>query len=303
MGELSLDEYLKNPSTFDDVKLVSSGVISFHWSNWDKLLQKINKRIEKGDYIKNLDELSFCLEEYRNVPVWFKNIQGSVKSNLYDLYSYFLDPRLKELWFELNEETLVSFNCASGPFVRLQSMRWFDQDVYRQFIYGKLLRNLGLSKRGFRINVDIPLEFEFKGTVQENIPASITQISKDGILIKVSGRADFQILERMDQVGIKANLNSFKKVTSKKKVDLNEIFGPRAFNFSTSKGKFTTFGIRTNILDLGSNRSNSFYSNGTEYFLFLRFEDLYEIGESKKTTLASMRKTVQILEEQASDLL
>jgi hypothetical protein len=290
-------KYFRQPSLFSELNLVKSGEIKLHWANWDKLLCKMKKEAMAGDHF-TAQEIEQKLEEYETIPIWIINKQGSVESNLRELYTYFLDPRMKELWFELNDETLLSFKSGSGPFIRLQSMRWFDFEVYKTFVFKNLLEKNSLPHRAFRVSVDIPLTCTFKDSIQKDIQANIVQVSKVGLLIKVCGN-DIQRFECSDEITYTANLAPFKSAKNKDIELYDEVFKKDIFKKSKSKG--TSFKLKKNILNVRNNKGNMIFSNGSEYYLFLHFDDLQECD--KKKVKAPLSKVVMMLEEYATNCL
>ena len=291
--------YLGDPEIFGELKLVSSGSIRFHWANWDQLLDHLQDRVIRGGEIQSYENVKDRLENYKKTPVWIFNKSGNIQSNIYELYNYYLDPRLRELWFEINEETLVSFKGTSGPFIRLQSMRWFDSEIYKVFIFDRLLENKGIPQRGFRINVKIPLECSFEETVLEPLNAEIVQLSKEGVLVRFPQKTELVKLENHDDIIFTANLNPFKRAKDKSIEDMGAIFTEKAFA-QKSKAK-TRFRLKSNILELGSNQYNLTFSNGNDAFLFFSYNDLIDID--KKKIKDSMIEVVQLFENYASEHL
>lgn len=264
--------YFSNPKTYEELNLVDSGALKLHWSNWNKLLGSIQLKIEQGQISESTNEINQLLEQYKAVEIWIINKQGNIKSNLYELYSYYLDPRLRELWFELNEDTLLSFKAATGPYIRLQSMRWFNFDIYKLFVYQKLLSKSGIIPRQFRMSVHMPIRAEFSESVLNPIEATIVQVSKNGMLIKVDSRSDLQSLKLCDNARFFANLNPFLLSQGKRIEESNEIFDEDSFKGHNKLNQ--SFKLKDNILNLGNNFQNIFYSNGSEFYLFVSLQDL-----------------------------
>jgi hypothetical protein len=289
----SVLDYFKAPEVFQQLSLVRSGEIKLHWANWDILLSKLKVDNRRGQ------QFTACLieqqlEEYNNIPVWVINKQGSVETSLRELYLYFLDPRIKELWFELNEETLLSFKSPTGPFVRLQSMRWFDLEVYRMFIYKDLFTNPCLNHRSFRLTVDIPLIFTFTDSIQNDLEGRIIQISKTGMLLKILGN-DIQKLYCTDEIVYSANLKPFEKAIEADRRSFNRIFSPDVFK---NKDLMTYFRLKKNILNMRNNESNQIFTNGMEHYLFLHFDDLFE--KDKESVKSPIIEVVDTFESYAT---
>ncbi|EQC45626.1 hypothetical protein [Bacteriovorax sp. Seq25_V] len=270
--------YFKNPKTYEELDLVESGALKLHWANWNKLVNHLHSSIDRGEDITPVNEVNLMLDQYKEVELWIINKQGSIRSNLYELYTYYLDPRLRELWFELNEETLISFKSSSGPFIRLQSMRWFNFDIYKLFVYQKLLSKSGVIPRSFRLSVKIPMRCEFIDSVLDAIDTTIVQVSKAGMLMKVHSKADLQSLKLCNNVRFFGNLEPFIRSMGKKIEATNDIFNGDVFEGHNKMNQ--SFKLKSNILSIGNNSQNIFYSNGQEFFLFFSYDDLADLDKS-----------------------
>lgn len=276
--DLDFINYFKDPGLFEELNLVESGVLKLHWSNWNHLLFDIQKKIKNGGELSTNTEISQILDQYKNIEVFIKNKNGSLKSNLFDLYSYYLDPRLRELWFDLNEETLLSFKCESGPFIRLQSMRWFNFEIYKFFVFQRLLSNTGATARSFRMSVHLPVKCEFPDSVLDPITTNIVQITARGFLMKVNSKADLHALKLGEKVKYFANLDPFILSQGKRIIQTNDIFNENVFkSYNQLNQSFTLVG---NILELGNNSQNLNYSNGSEFYLFISYDDLDGVNKS-----------------------
>ncbi len=289
--------YFKRPRVFDELNLVTSGEIKLHWANWDLLLEKMKEESLSSENSYTACEIAQKIEEYDKVPVWIINKQGNIETSLKELYTYFLDPRLRELWFEINEDTLLSFKSGSGPFIRLQSMRWFDFDVYKTFIFQNLLEKENSVMRSFRLSVDIPLTCSFLDSIQSDVSANIVQLSQQGLLLKIEG-SDIQKFDCSQEVIFSANLSPFKSAKNKEFALLDEIFTKNIFN---KKVKGTSFRLKKNILSIRNNKNNMVYSNGNEYYLFVHFDDLNE--SDKKKVQAPLLSVVKKFEDFAIEHL
>lgn len=264
--------YFKNPGLFDELNLVESGVLKLHWSNWNQLLFNIQRKIEDGQELTTHTEVTQILDQYKDIDVFIKNKNGSLKTNLFELYSYYLDPRLRELWFDLNEETLLSFKCEAGPYIRLQSMRWFNFEIYKFFVFQKLLCNAGPVARSFRMSVHLPVKCEFPDSVLDPITANIVQISARGFLMKVESKADLHALKLGHNVKFYTNLDPFILSRGKKISESSEIFNENVFkNYNQLNYSFK---LVDQILELRNNTQNLNYSNGSEYYLFISYDDI-----------------------------
>jgi hypothetical protein len=274
----TIKDYLNDPEIFEELNLVKSGAIKLHWSNWDRLLNKLKDRVVQGDVITSKSDIDKKFEIFQRTPVWLFNKSGRVESNLYELYHFYLDPRMKELWFELNEETLISLKGEAGPFLRLQSMRWFDCEVYKYFVYNKLLNDQNMKVRSFRLSVDIPIECSFNNTIIQSIYANIIQISKGGVLMKFNNISDLNKFKRQHDVVFRANFAPFLKAKKKRFKDIDSIFTKGAFKDDKD---LTSFRLRANILELGTNKVNVNFSSGDDFYVYFGFDDLLESDKNE----------------------
>lgn len=194
-------DQLDSPLMFQD-----SGIVSFHWAN-DKLTSSYVKELYKnddGDVKERFEDLKLTLEKLKNFPVWLMSKRGQIKSDLHNLYQCYLDPRLKTNWFHM-EEILVSMNHEAGPFSSIKSMRWFDKDIYAQFIYVKMLESW-VPQRNFRLSLDIPLEIRAGGSPFHTISAKIHQISSHGLVLHLASCSQAKQWSTEDIIFLKKNM-------------------------------------------------------------------------------------------------
>ena len=248
-------DYLKSPSLFGEVSLCHSNTVKFHWSNWEEYIDHI--RPIKRD-ISILNEIKNVKRELENEPVWLISKRNQLESNTFEIYKYFLDPRLRELWFEMNEDVTMSVRTPQGPYIRLQSLRWFSYSTYRVFVYEKLLQNNWSKKRSLRLSTNLPLNIAFKGEVVKSIEAKVVQIMNNGVLIQVKNKADMMKISNGKSTKLSIDLKSLRKVIS----------------YDGYQNSLESFELEKCLYELSTNKKNIGFSNGSEYYLHFSFDQV-----------------------------
>ena len=181
-----LDHYLFSTKLNEPCYFSSNEMVGFHWAN-DKFVAKFFKELHsKGDskFSERLECLKGELENLKNFNIWLMSKRGQVKTNIYNLYESYLDPRLKHQWFDL-EDILVSTQHEAGPFCSVKSMRWFNKEIYSKFVYIKMLEG-SVPQRKFRMSLDIPIEMRADGSPFGALQAKIVQMNDEGLLVNFS---------------------------------------------------------------------------------------------------------------------
>lgn len=190
--------YLNQMSLSDPLYFGDNKVLSFHWAN-DRLSSDYIKTIkDHKDHTSRVDALRGELEELKGTSLWLMSKRGQIKSDLHNLYQCYLDPRLKQQWFNL-EEILVSTNHEAGPFSSLKAMRWFNKDIYAKFIYLKMIESW-VPQRGFRLSLDIPIEIRAGGSPFQSITGKIHQISNAGLVLHLSSCSQAKEWGNVDEI-------------------------------------------------------------------------------------------------------
>lgn len=252
----NLINYLKNPDLYESFHLGESGKLTFHWANSSNFLENVRNDSEIKRKIK--DKIVKIKRTLENEPAWLISKQNQIESNIYEIYKYFLDPRLRELWFEVNDDITLSLRTVQGPYTRLQSMRWFDYEIYRAFVYEKLIRCTKMNFRNFRLGCSLNLEIIPTGVPTPAINVTISQIMEDGILLSIDSKATMQKICALKNARYKIDFSNLKKEVS----------------YDSFKKGSESFCLNDDIFNLGKNRENSTYSNGKEYFLYISFKDI-----------------------------
>jgi hypothetical protein len=266
LGELQ--NYFKNFKLDSELKLSKNGQLKFHWANWDKtcLLQKSFSESDKS----KLDLMNEALELLKSYPVWYQRNLVTVKSNLYELYSSYMDPRLKMTWHDLQKDTHVSLHHESGPYISLTSMRWMDKETYELFIYKKLLTSYH-PMREFRVSSLIKATGEIDHSPLSKIDLKITQFSKKGMIVAISGH-HFEKVKNCSDIKVEINLDAFSKLKNRNEID--------KFNANKiSNGQYIN--IKGHSIRQFGNLDNANSSNGSEYFFFIPYSELEIVGSNK----------------------
>lgn len=219
----NLEEYIADPKLFESIQLFEDGPFSLHWSNWSELIKAMKERHINGDSSMSVDEVKQELEAFKEIPVWLVNKKGEMETTLFDLYNFYIDPRLKHLWFDVNKQTLISLKHKAGPFMHLHSMRWVDYDIYKLFVYDRLLTNLSLSHRDFRMNTNLKAKFSFWNSILKPVDGQIVQLSRRGILVSIEGHKNFLSLSQADQISLSAEVGGLLGAHGKSYEEIDEV--------------------------------------------------------------------------------
>lgn len=275
MGALkNLEDYIADPKLFESIQLFDDGPYSLHWSNWSKLIEAMKDRHSNGISSMSIDEVKEELEAFKEIPVWLVNKKGEMETTLFDLYNFYIDPRLKHLWFDVNKQTLISLKHKAGPFMHLHSMRWVDHDIYKLFVYDRLLTNLSLSHRDFRMNTNLKAKFSFWNSILKPVDGQIVQLSRKGILVSIEGHKNFLSLSQADQISLSAEVGGLLSANGKNYDEFDEAI-------CQSKKKSIKIDFDENIFkDLNALET----CKGETYYIFVPFSKFpikhHRIGKS-----------------------
>ncbi len=277
-----LQNYFEKSELDKDLKLSANGQLKFHWANWNKtcLLQKERA----GEDSSKLEHLDKSLELLKAYPIWYQRNLETVKSNLYELYSSYLDPRLKMTWHELQESTQVSLNHESGPYISLTSMRWMDKETYSLFVFRKLLTSY-YPMREFRVSSEISLTGEVDHSPLSRIDLKITQFTKRGLIIAINGH-NFEKVKNCNELKVPINLKNFSKLRNRDDINKFDACEGRGQHYLNIHGR----SLREN-----GNLESASFSNGTECYFFIPYSELDVVG-STKTSYQLFANFVEILE-------
>lgn len=266
-----LQNYFEKSELDKELELSANGQLKFHWANWNKtcLLQK--ERALKD--VTKLDRLDKSLEQLKSFPIWYQRNLETVKSNLYELYCSYLDPRLKMTWHEMQSSTQVSLHHESGPYISLTSMRWMNKETYSLFVFQKLL-TAHYPMREFRVSSDIDLVGEVDHSPLSRIDLKITQFSKRGLIIAINGH-NFEKVKNCSELKLPINLKSFSKLRNRDDIE----------NFNACSGCGQQYmNIHGHSIRKVGNIEGATYSNGSEYYFFIPYSEIDIVGSEKSAS-------------------
>lgn len=174
----------------------------FHWSSWHKSSRLLASYWDSFLENKNLSrrnvglEQRFVLflaevEQYRDQIVWINKKQKTIQSNMYELYSLFLNSRAKFVLNLENEdcELMISLGHEHGPYVTFSSLKWFDPKIFHTFVLGKILGN-NMPLRNFRMETQLPLKLQVSDAKFDlsQYNTSLSQIGKSGAILQISSK-------------------------------------------------------------------------------------------------------------------
>lgn len=198
----SFKEYLTDVRLDNELAITKDKMISFHWSNWNITC----RMIKDGPlclYTKEaiIDELDNRLETLRTHKIWVNNKLKTIESNVYDLYNFYMDPRVRQTWFGQKQSTLYSDESQKGPFTLLTSLKWKDHETFSYFVYKKILLE-SHQLRQFRLNSNLPFMMKVDEFEQNDAMGVVRQFNANGMLIHYSGRSLKDKIKNQSQIKI-----------------------------------------------------------------------------------------------------
>lgn len=253
---IDLVSYLQEGKIDEFLILDKKWPIHFHWSNWENtcLFQRSNLHKDKNNE-KRCTDLCKGLEELKNVELFFRFKGVTLKKSLFDLYENFVEDKLKLLWFSSEEnEIQISFTNISGPYISLTSLRWFDPEIFRKFIFRKILTRQ-MDLRNFRINSELPVNCYFSDSVGDHENVKLHQISKSGLLFKIRGNSTLVKFQNSKIIKLQLNLSPF---------------------MQGAQERIISIFVDNSIMNINRNTRNNKMNSFQEYFLFIGFKDFDE---------------------------
>lgn len=269
--KLSFKQYLKEAPLRSNYYLNEQKTLSFHWANWKEtcLFQKENF-FKEGTQIKKLEGLYKELETLKEIIVWIKSSEKTLKTTMFDLYEFYLDSRVKLYWFSENSKVMFSIGNELGPYNPLSSKKWFNIDIYRAFLYRKILTKF-MPYRSFRLGMSIDVNCYFNKMKTESTVMTIHQVSEYGLILKIKDQRDLQKFKESHSVQIELDLERFTTTKSMDYKQTLEYFGDADKSENPRDKSIFVFG--TKLINFYSNDLNTNGGNGKEFYIFARFED------------------------------
>jgi len=200
---MSFKFYLERAPILEAYDLFNDGVIQLHWSNWRRSSSFLREKFGQDTRFRELEQELFLLKsEY----VWLVKGLEQQKWSLFDLYRSYLEPAIKEALFDEGEmRLLVSLRNEAGPYISVKSGRWINPDLYRKFIYYKLLTK-PTNLREFRLTVNFPVLCSFDDRHLDKTSLGIEQIGHDGVLINFGNSYEWEQLKNSTKITLCVDL-------------------------------------------------------------------------------------------------
>ncbi len=273
-----LDKYLNRQNLSESLVLTDN--LTFHWADWDQTCMLQRTKFKNYNNVQSLTQLNRSLQDLKNQVVWLSNKTQVLKSSLYDLYESYLDSRLRLTWFDRKEEILFSYESEHGPYYTITSMKWMTKEIYSKFIYRKILTEHYML-RGFRLKTSIPVMLKLdKDFVDHSNKLSIHQISKHGLILKITDKNFLNKINFSRQMHLKIPINSLFGMAAKNLDDTLENF--RHIDWE-AKDEYVKFTLDTRIMNFYGNGKNFKHSPDNEFYVFARYEDF--LPEDHRTEL------------------
>jgi hypothetical protein len=296
--QFGLKSYIKKEPLKSYCYLSPSGSVYFHWSDWKDtcFLQHsfCNKNLQGR---KRLKELEDTLSNLKQVAAWIIHNHQTEQISLFDLYQTYLDPRIRECWFRKGSDVKVSLSGPTGPFMDLESMRWFNKQIYTDFIYQKILRK-NLTLRGFRLRLHAPVLCHI-GETGETRPLYVEQLTKGGVLFYIQGNETLTRFMESEQLFIEMNPSLLYELShqdaDKLQMSLSCLSSEIFKGDGNQKVKYQVdmTQVKANMNDKDLMRYHSF----REYFVFIPYDAFIPAGHemNMKTCLKGCLEHVEEL--------
>ena len=178
---------------------------------------------KQGTQIKKLEGLYTELETLKEIIVWVKSSEKTLKTTMFDLYEFYLDSRVRLYWFSENSKVMFSIGNEIGPYNPLNSKKWFNIDIYRAFLYRKILTKF-MPYRSFRLGMEIEVDCYFNKMKSEHTTMTIHQVSEFGVILKVKDQRDLHRFKESHCIQIELELEKFTTSKSMTYKQLETIF-------------------------------------------------------------------------------
>lgn len=169
--------------------------LGIHWANSAEGRARVRDWVKTTEGKIAYQELEAKLFKLKETTIWLSRNRDFIKCSLYELYQFYLDPRIRTSWMQGSDKTMVSFMSEAGPFVELRSLRWLDREILKNFFLLKLI-NGQAQERECRLSTNMKVQVQQEDYDINSYELSIHQISQKGILLKVEGSHLFEKLMR-----------------------------------------------------------------------------------------------------------
>jgi len=255
--------------------LVLSNNFSFHWANWDETCKWQKSLYTNFKNASPVIALNDELKLLKSTNVWLCNNLKIVKTDLYNLYDCYTDARLRLTWFERKNEILFSLDSEQGPYQSLTSMKWFNKEIYAQFIMRKILSE-PFNLRSFRLNSQIPLILKLDNDINYyHDKVEIHQVSEAGMILKFKDKNFIHKIKNSKFMEMKIPLGHYEKQGD---LNIHEIWKNINDRLIIMAQDYRTFHLDSRILNFYCNLANAQRSGEQEFYIFTRFEDLKALG-------------------------
>ncbi len=265
-----LEENMKRAAHFDkELTLDQDGQFKFHWSNWSSTAKHLKKLFKNSPEALKL--MHSELEKQKENLVWLKGPKTSLKSNIYELYNFYSDYKVRSVWFSKHQDFLISTHTESGPYITLGELRWLDRALYKTFVYKKMLKN-SMSYRTLRVSCELPIVGYFDHHDFNSSPFFITQISSSGLFLKFGGGRNKRELQNSDEIALDIDLRAFQNYLIPgmsqwaKKIE------------ALGENKVLQVTLETSILKKYGNKENLKHEVDGNYFIFVGLDDFIVKG-------------------------
>lgn len=183
--KIGLESYLKKSPYQEQFSITKSGHLSFHWADWKHTCELQKEILKKFPSLQmRKQQLVESVELMKTYPAWLNNGQKTKKLSLYDIYTSFLDPRMRILFFEnKGNQLLLSLSGKNGPYYALKSMNWYDKEIHLSFLYHKLLEE-NTAMRDFRLRMKFPAEIATDKHMKSPAKVKLCQVTRNGLLFE-----------------------------------------------------------------------------------------------------------------------
>lgn len=272
--------YLKEAPLSDQLLLTNNGILSFHWANWKNSRDFLKSTIDKLATDPKIELVNTELEQLKYKPIWLKNKRRSIKSNLYELYENYLDPRIRMTWFDREDEILLSTHNESGPYMALTSMRWIDKTIYTAFVHRKMLLEF-VPRRSFRVGLNMEVTALFNNSPLTQVNVIIHQATSKGLILKFENGRDISRALNSKVMNISLNLLPIVKSKNADFPGIIKAFGQMKKK-DFQKGS-TELVILSDVFHKFGNKDSIKSADGNNFFIFVPFSEI--MGLDKETNI------------------